>query len=69
MGLEVNRRSLPEGLPGAYTESVEQAPPSLLVSCNLSRDDQEALIDEAECYQTRGPRARRKFCYLTGSST
>jgi len=50
MGLEVNRRSLPEGLPGAYTEFVEQAPPSLLVICNLSRDDQETLIVEAECY-------------------
>ncbi len=62
MGLEVNRRSLPEGLPGAYTEFVEQTPPSLLVICNLSRDDQETLIAEAECYQIRGPRARRKFC-------
>ncbi len=33
------------------------------MSCNLSRDDQEVLIAEAECYQIRGPRAQQKFCY------
>lgn len=63
MGLEINRRSLPDGLPGAYTEFVEHAPPSLLVSQDLSYEEQDALIAEAECYQVRGPRARRKFCY------
>lgn len=63
MDLEVATRKLPEGLPGAYTEFVETAPPSLIVSEGLPYEEQEALEAEGRCYALRGPRARRKFCY------
>lgn len=67
MSLEVSVRSLPEGLPGAYTEFVVDAPPGLLLSCDLSYEEQAALEVEAKCYQVRGPRALRKFCYAPRS--
>src|SRR3954464_906161 len=65
--LEVDVRSLPEGLPGAYTEFVDGVPPALLVSIDLPYEDREALEAEAECYLIRGPRAKRKFCYAPRS--
>src|SRR4051812_31775499 len=67
MILEVSVRRLPEGLPGGYTEFVANAPPGLLLSCELSYEEQEALEVEARCYRIRGPRARRKFCYTPRS--
>lgn len=63
MGLEVALRSLPDGLPGAYTEFVADAPPSVLVSRDLSYEDQDALEAEGQCYEPKGPRARRKCLY------
>lgn len=56
-------RKLPDGLPGAYTEFVEGAPPSVLVDKDLPHEEQEALEVEGRCYQLRGPRAKRKYCY------
>jgi hypothetical protein len=63
VNLEVVVRSLPEGLPGAYTEFVRTAPPNLLVSSELSYEDQEALEAEGHCYTVKGPRDRRKCMY------
>lgn len=56
-------RSLPEGLPGAYTEFVEGAPPNLLLSQELSYEDQDALEAEGHCFTVRGPRDKRKCLY------
>lgn len=67
MNLEVATRRLPEGLPGAYTEFVETAPPSLIVSEDLSHEEKDALEAEGRCYSIRGPRAKRKFCYQPSS--
>lgn len=61
--LEIDVCDLPEGLPGAYTEFVEDAPPSLLMSPGLSHEDQDALEAESRCYAVRGPRDRRKCMY------
>jgi hypothetical protein len=63
MALEVSIRDLPEGLPGAYTEFVEDAPPSVLIDREICYEEQEALEAEARCYVAQGPRSRRKFCY------
>lgn len=67
MGLEVAVRKLPEGLPGAYTEFVSNAHPSMLVDRDLSQEDRDALEAEGRCYVFRGPRDRRKFCYAPRS--
>jgi hypothetical protein len=63
MDLEVALRKLPEGLPGAYTEFVESAPPNLILDQDLPYDEQDALEAEGRCYTVKGPRAKRKFCY------
>lgn len=63
MGLEVAVRNLPEGLPGAYTEFVEDAPPSVLLARGLPYEDQDALEAEGHCYATKGPKDRRKCLY------
>ncbi len=63
MDLEVATRNLPEGLPGAYTEFVEDAPPSVLLACGLSYEDRDALEAEGRCYAAKGPKGRRKCLY------
>ncbi len=63
MHLEVVLRNLPEGLPGAYTEFVENAPPNVLLSRGLSYEDQDALEVEGHCYAPKGPKGRRKCLY------
>lgn len=63
MGLKVVILRLPDGLPGAYTEFVEDVPPSMLVSSDLPHEEQEALEVEGNCYQLRGPRTKRQYCY------
>lgn len=67
MDLEVTKRNLPEGLPGAYTEFVEGAPPSLLMTCGLSYEEEEAMEAEGRCYGIQGPRDRRKCLYTPSS--
>lgn len=64
MSLEVVKRNLPEGLPGAYTEFVRNAPPSLLLSRGLSYEEEEAMEAEGRCYdEVQSPRDRRKCMY------
>lgn len=63
MQLEIVLRKLPEGLPGAYTEFVEDAPPNMLIDSDLPHEEQEALETEGDCYSKRGLRGKRKYCY------
>lgn len=63
MDLEVAVRNLPEGLPGAYTEFVEDMPASVLMTRGLSYEDQDAMQAEGRCYAIKGPRERRKYFY------
>ena len=53
-----------ERLGGLYSEVFgEEEPPALILDTGLPRSEEEALLAEARCYATRGPRAGRKFCY------
>jgi len=56
-----------DNLNGLYTEFLEEDYAGLIVERSLPDEVREALEAEAECYQIKGPRARRKFCYAPRS--
>lgn len=61
---KVDRRSFDNPrLLAYYTEFSGLHVAGLAIQPHLAYEDQEALEIESKCYQIRGPRARRKFCY------